>query len=183
MKFLGWQKQTKMVLLLCFSLVAISQSNSQDKTKQLEVTEDLFKCLTEMTRSSTGAYFVDNMLGDIAATVAVANSETGGEYPAGSVVSLIPTEVMIKHEAGWNEATNDWEFFELTVSEAGSEIAVRGTTEVVNRFGGNCFGCHMLARPEWDLICGTGHGCAPLPIDRATIANMQNADPRCTKED
>ncbi len=90
---------------------------------------------------------------------------------------------MIKHEAGWNEETNDWEFFELNVSEAGSEIAVRGTTEVVNRFGGNCFGCHMLARPEWDLICGTGHGCAPLPIDRATIANMQNADPRCLKDD
>ena len=183
MKFLGSQKPIKMALLFCFSLTAISQSNSQDKDKQLDVTEDLFKCLSEMTRSSTGAYFVDNMLGDVAATVAVANSESGGEYPAGSIVSLIPTEVMIKHEAGWNEATNDWEFFELTVSDAGSEIAVRGTTEVVNRFGGNCFGCHMLARPEWDLICGTGHGCAPLPIDRATIANMQNADPRCMKED
>lgn len=183
MKFLGAQKSIQMALVFCFSLAAISQSNSQDKDKQLDVTEDLFKCLTEMTRSSTGAYFVDNMLGDLAATVAVANSETGGEYPAGSIVSLIPTEVMIKHEAGWNEATNDWEFFELTVSEAGSAISVRGTTEVVNRFGGNCFGCHMLARPEWDLICGTGHGCAPLPIDRATIANMQNADPRCMKED
>jgi len=182
MKFLSLQKPIKMALLLCFSLAAISQSNSQDKDKQLDVTEALFKCLTEMTRSSTGAYFVDNMLGDIAATVAVANSETGGEYPAGSVVSLIPSEVMIKHQDGWNAATNDWEFFELSVSEAGSEIKVRGTTEVINQFGGNCFGCHMLARPEWDLICGTGHGCAPLPIDRETIANIQNSDPRCLKD-
>lgn len=173
----------KMTLVVCFSLAAISQSNSQDKAKQLDVTEALFKCLTEMTRSSTGAYFVDNILGDVAATVAVANSETGGEYPVGSLVSLIPTEVMIKHQPGWNPATNDWEFFELNVSEAGSEIAVRGTTEVVNRFGGNCFGCHTLARPEWDLICGTDHGCAPLPIDRETIANIQNGDPRCLKED
>ncbi len=183
MKSLGSLKPIKIALLLCFSVTAISQSNSQDTDKQLDVTEALFKCLTEMTRSSTGAFFVDNLLGNVAATVAVANSETGGEYPAGSVVSLIPTEVMIKHEAGWNAATDDWEFFELTVSEAGSEIAVRGTTEVVNRFGGNCFGCHTLARPEWDLICGTGHGCAPLPIDRETIANIQNGDPRCVNKD
>lgn len=183
MKFPAALKPIKMALLLCFSLTAISQSNSQDADKQLDVTEALFKCLTEMTKSSSGAFFVDNMLGDLDATVAVANSETGGQYPAGSVISLVPTEVMIKHQAGWNEATSDWEFFELTVSEAGSEIAVRGTTEVVNRFGGNCFGCHMLATPEWDLICGIGHGCAPLPIDRETIANIQNTDPRCIKED
>ncbi|GJM13768.1 MAG: hypothetical protein DHS20C12_21710 [Pseudohongiella sp.] len=183
MKPLASSKPIKIVLLLCLSLVGISQSNSQDSSKQLDVTEALFKCLTEMTKSSNGDYFVDNMLGDLAATVAVANSETGGEFPTGSVVSLIPTEVMIKHEAGWNAETDDWEFFELNVSEAGSEIKVRGTTEVVNQFGGNCFGCHTLAREEWDLICGTGHGCAPLPIDRETIANIQNGDPRCIKED
>ena len=81
MKSLASLKSLKMALLLCFSLTAISQSNSQDQDKQLEVTEDLFKCLTEMTRSSTGAFFVDNMLGDIGATLAVANSESSGEYP------------------------------------------------------------------------------------------------------
>lgn len=182
MKLTDLPKPFKMALLLCFSLVAIGQSNSQDSQKQLDVTEALFKCLTEMSKSSSGAFFVDNILGDVDATVAVANSETGGEYPPGSLVSLVPSEVMIKHQQGWNAATNDWEFFELTVSEAGSEIAVRGTTEVVNQFGGNCFGCHMLARPEWDLICGTGHGCAPLPIDRETIAAIQNSDPRCLKD-
>lgn len=182
MKIRSPEKAFKMALLLCFSLSAISQSNSQDSSKQLDVTEALFKCLTEMTRSSTGDFFVDNVLGDIDATVAVANSATGGEYPTGSLVSLIPTEVMIKHESGWNPTTNDWEFFELNVSEQGSEIKVRGTTEVINQFGGNCFGCHTLARPEWDLICGTDHGCAPLPIDRETIAAIQNGDPRCIKE-
>jgi len=80
MRFLGAQKLIKMALLLCFSLSAMSQSSSQnnepDPDKQLEVTEALFKCLTEMTRSSTGAFFVDNMLGDIDATVALANAET-----------------------------------------------------------------------------------------------------------
>ncbi len=173
-------KTTSLVFL---SLFVVGQSNSQDNEKQLGVTEDLFKCLTEMSKSVSGDFFVDNILGDLEATLAVANSETGGVYPAGSLVSLVPSEAMIKHESGWNPATNDWEFFELTVSDKGSEIAVRGTTEVINQFGGNCFGCHVQARPEWDLICGTGHGCAPLPIDRETIANIQNTDPRCIKED
>ena len=49
MKSLASLKSLKMTLLLCFSLTAISQSNSQDQDKQLEVTEDLFKWLTEMT--------------------------------------------------------------------------------------------------------------------------------------
>lgn len=183
MKFNWTQKSFKMVLLLGITLIITGQSNSQDADKQLDVTEALFKCLTEMKKSSSGAFFVDNMLGNVDATLAVSNSETGGEYPVGSVISLVPSEVMIKHQKGWNEETNDWEFFELNVSEAGSEIKVRGTTEVVNQFGGNCFGCHMLARPEWDLICGIDHGCAPLPIDRETIANIQNSDPRCIRED
>jgi len=176
-------KSLKTTVAVCLALFVVGQSNSQDSDKQLSVTDALFKCLTEMSKPASGDFFVDNILGDLEATLAVANSETGGEYPAGSLVSLVPSEAMIKHEAGWNPATNDWEFFELTVSEQGSEIAVRGTTEVINQFGGNCFSCHIQARPEWDLICGTGHGCAPLPIDRATIANIQNTDPRCNKED
>ena len=179
MKFLSLQKPIKMALLLCFSLTAISQSNSQDKDKQLDVTDALFKCLTEMTKSSTGAYFVDNMLGDVAATVAVANSETGGEYPAGSVVSLIPSEVMIKHQDGWNAATNDWEFFELQVSEDGSTIGTRGFAEVNNRFGGNCFACHLPARDPWDFICESDRGCEPIPIDRKMTGALQRSDPRC----
>ena len=176
-------KSLKTSLLIFISLFVMGQSNSQDKDKQLDVTEDLFKCLTEMTKSASGDFFVDNILGNLAATLAVANSENGGNYPVGSLVSLVPSEAMIKHEAGWNPETNDWEFFELTVSEQGSEIAVRGTTEVINQFGGNCFDCHVQARHEWDLICGTGHGCAPLPFDRETIANIQNTDLRCIKED
>jgi hypothetical protein len=176
-------KSMRAISLIFLSLFLIGQSHSQDQNRQLNVTEGLFKCLTEMAKSSAGDFFVDNILGNVDATLAVANSETGGAYPVGSLVSLVPSEAMIKHQPGWNPATNDWEFFELAVSEQGSEITVRGTTEVINQFGGNCFGCHVQARPEWDLICGSDHGCAPLPIDRETIANIQNSDPRCIKED
>jgi hypothetical protein len=112
-------------------------------------------------------------------TLKVANSPTGGRYPPGSVVQLVPSEVMVKHKEGFSPATNDWEFFELSVSETGSKIKTRGVTEVVNRFGGNCFGCHVKAKPEWDLICEKDHGCAPLPIPASRIIAVQKEDPRC----
>jgi hypothetical protein len=168
-------------LLAGAALLLAGQAMTADNSKQIEVSDDSFNCLTAMTQ--VGEYFVDNLLGNLDATVAVAQSATGGTFPAGSVVSLIPSEVMVKHQEGWNPATNDWEFFELNVSAEGTAIGVRGTTEVVNRFGGNCFGCHTLARAEWDLICGTDHGCAPLPITREQIHAIQNGDPRCARED
>ncbi|MFK7864494.1 MAG: hypothetical protein AB8B95_09760 [Pseudohongiellaceae bacterium] len=174
----------KSIVALALSMVFIGQSSSQEPDKQLEVNEDTFRCLTDMEKTELGTYFVDNILGDVEATLNVANSESGGEFPAGSVISLVPSEVMVKHQPGWNSETDDWEFFELNVSAEGSEIKVRGTTEVINQFGGNCFGCHTLARPEWDLVCGSDHGCAPLPIPRETILAIQNSDPRCVnKED
>jgi hypothetical protein len=161
----------------------VGQSSSEDASKKLAVDEDTFRCLSDMEKTELGAYFVDNVLGNIDETLAIANSPDGGEFPAGSVISLVPSEVMIKHEAGWNEATDDWEFFELDVSSEGSKIVTRGTTEVINQFGGNCFGCHTQARPEWDLICGSDHGCAPLPITREIIVNIQNGDPRCVNKE
>jgi len=127
-------------------------------------------------------FFVANVLGDLSDTLKVANSPTGGRYPPGSVVQLIPREAMVKHQQGWNAATNDWEFFELDNSPAGSRIKVRGVAEVVNKFGGNCFGCHARARPEWDSICETDHGCLPLPFTREQIIAAQKADPRCTAQ-
>lgn len=179
MTIIGLKNSIKFLVTLTISLLIIGQSSSQDTEKQLEFDDSIFKCLSDMQKSAIGAYFVDNILGNVDATLEVANSTVGGEFPVGSMISLVPTEVMIKHQDGWNEGTGDWEFIELTVSETGSEVVSRGTTEVINQFGGNCFGCHQLARPEWDLICGTDHGCAPLPIDRETIVAIQNDDPRC----
>ena len=88
---------------------------------------------------------------------------------------------MIKHQEGWNPASNDWEFFLLEVSETGTSIASRGGVEVVNR-AGSCMGCHALATAQWDLVCSTDHGCAPLPFTREQIMMVQSRDPRCTKE-
>jgi len=153
------------------------KDSSMDMVK-LSIDETVFTCLTEMTR--VRHFFVDNLLGDLDATIAVAKSTEGGEYPPGSVVQLVPTEVMVKHPPGFNAATRDWEFFELDVSPEGSSIRNRGFIDVVNQFGGNCFGCHVKARPEFDLICEQNHGCDPIPVTREMIAEFQAADPRCS---
>lgn len=173
------KSKLKSLAIIVLSSLAISQSHSADDSKKLDVTEATFKCLTEFAAS--GRFFVDNILGNLDGTLEVANSASGGVYPAGSVLTLVPNEVMIKHREGWNPATNDWEFFLLEVSAEGTSISARGGAEVANP-AGSCLGCHQLARPEWDMICGINHGCAPIPFNLEQIRGAQRMDPRCTKE-
>lgn len=164
------------ILALAAGLLSLTALQLQ-AGEGLEISDESFRCLAEMT--PVGDFFVDNLLGDLEGTVAVAKSETGGRYPAGSVIQLVPGEVMVKHPEGTSPATNDWEFFELNVSSEKNHIAKRGFEDVVNRFGGNCLECHLLAEPQWDLVCGTGRGCAPLPLTRPMITAIQKTDPRC----
>lgn len=146
---------------------------------ELSIDAGSFGCLADMT--NVRHFYVDNLLGDVDATVAVAESTDGGVYPPGSVVQLVPTEAMVKLPPGSSPATRDWEFFELEVTGDGSRIVTRGFADVENRFGGNCFGCHIEAEPQYDLICELDHGCDPIPVTREQIAAVQAADPRCSQ--
>ncbi|MBP7229057.1 MAG: hypothetical protein KA997_01290, partial [Moraxellaceae bacterium] len=143
-------------------MMAFSMSAQAAEQPGVVVTEASFKCLSEMI--PVRGFFVDNLSGDIDATVKVAQSSVGGVYPPGSVVQLVPTEVMVKRETGFSPVTKDWEFFELDVDKQGSSIRKRGFAEVNNRFKKNCFACHLAAKPEWDMICEKDHGCEKLPI-------------------
>jgi hypothetical protein len=140
------------------------------------ISDKSFKCITEMTH--VRHFYVDSLAGNLAGTVKVAQAATG-DYPVGSVLQLVPTEVMVKREKGFNATTRDWEFFELNLTPEGSAIRTRGFQEVNNRFGGNCFTCHVKARAEFDLVCDNNHGCDPIPITRAMSGALQRTDPRC----
>ena len=94
-------------------MMAFSMSAQAAEQPGVVVTEASFKCLSEMI--PVRGFFVDNLSGDIDATVKVAQSSVGGVYPPGSVVQLVPTEVMVKRETGFSPVTKDWEFFELDV--------------------------------------------------------------------
>jgi len=165
--------------LTAIGLLAMATARAADTTaaQAIKVDNGSFRCIRQMT--PVRHFYVDNLLGHVDATVAAANAKAGAIYPEGSVVQLVPTEAMVKREKDFNPATGDWEFFELEVSESASRILKRGFAEVNNRFGKNCFSCHVLAREPWDFICESGHGCEPIPISRAMTGALQRADPRC----
>jgi len=163
--------------LLLTSAFAIADSDSTQASAGLEINDQTFSCIRDMTK--VRGFYVGSLTDDLEQTLAVANTTEGGTYPAGSVVQLVPGEVMVKHRKGFSAATNDWEFFELDVSAEGSKIRKRGFVDVVNRFGGNCFGCHIKAQPQFDLVCESTHGCDPIPLGKDMLALLQKTDPRC----
>jgi hypothetical protein len=160
--------------LLAAGCMLLGSAGGADR--QIAVDDSSFKCIRDM--QPVRHFFVDNLLGDVAATVAVAEKGQG-DYPVGSVLQLVPNEVMIKQPKGFSPATRDWEFFFIDVSEQGSKIYRRGFAEVENRFGGNCFACHVKAKPEFDFVCEEGHGCDAVPFTRAMFGALQRSDPRC----
>ncbi|HMF26461.1 MAG TPA: hypothetical protein VKG24_30680 [Pseudolabrys sp.] len=161
----------------CAMICGVALLLSAGSGNAIDIDAKSFRCITKMT--PVRQFYVDNLLGNLDATLAAANSTTGTVYPPGSVIQLIPSEAMVKRDKGFNTATHDWEFFELDVSKDGTQIRKQGTVDVVNRFGGNCFDCHVPAAAHWDLVCETDHGCAPLPVTRAMIRALQRTDPRC----
>ena len=182
--------RNRLTLLKCLMLKALlsgglllifCQVSGADQTEsKFEVDDSSFKCITEMTQ--VRHFYVDNLLGNLDETIAVAQAGSG-TYPEGSVLQLIPNEVMIKRQKGFNVATKDWEFFFLDVSSEGSKIVTRGFAEVNNGLGLNCFACHIKAKPEFDFVCEQEHGCDPIPITRAMFGALQRTDPRCANAD
>lgn len=165
------------VLAASFFATTTAQETDEATSTAFIPVETDFPCIRDM--NAVRGFYVDNLLGNVEATLAIAQSETGGTYPAGSLIQLVPGEAMVKREAGFAPQTNDWEFFELDITAAGAKIKVRGTDEAVNQFGGNCLECHAKAEPQWDLVCEQGHGCDPLPLTPTMLKAIQNTDPRC----
>ena len=173
MRVLPLKKSIALLALVLPSLLAAAEAPSG----ALAIDAQSFRCIREMT--PVRHFYVDNVLGDLPATLAAANAPGGAIYPPGSVILLVPTEAMVKREAGFSPATGDWEFFELEVAGKQTSIRARGFAEVNNRFGGNCFACHAPARQPWDFVCEDSHGCEAIPVTRQMTAALQRSDSRC----
>jgi len=169
-----------LVALLAAAGVASGQDalhpSSKPAPKDLVATASDFHNLATMTR--VRGFFISNPLGHLKQALRVANSPKGGVYPVGTIIQLVPQEAMVKRRKGFNRATHDWEFFTLQTTALGTTITTRGTSNVVNRFGGSCQSCHSAAAPQFDFVCEHDHGCAPLPVGDDVIAAIQRADPR-----
>lgn len=156
-------------------------TTTEAEPEDLEMEADDFVALEDMT--AVRGFFMANPLGHLDEAIAVAENPEGGTYPVGTVIQLIPQEAMVKRTAGFDPASNDWEFFELTVSEEGTEISTRGGSEVINFAGLPCVDCHQKAEPQFDFVCEKDHGCDPLPVDDDVIQGLKDSDPRPTSSD
>ena len=138
-----------------------------------------FECILNWDK--VGKYRITNKLGHLDAALRAARSPTGGEFPTGTIIQIIPGEGMVKRRSGWNPSSNDWEFFRLRVRASGTEIIQRGANVRNPAHPAPCIDCHQQADPQWDFVCAEGHGCDLLPdfIDEQLIENRQQSDPRC----
>src|SRR5262245_13415727 len=87
-------------LIIVFGIAALLSAgvgSAEDSADKGGIDAKSFRCITEMTH--VRQFYVDNVLGNLDATLAVANSATGGTYPAGTVIQLVPTEAMVKRSS------------------------------------------------------------------------------------
>lgn len=117
-----------------------------------------FDCVRSHDKVGNSYYW--NVNGHTEETLAVARE--GGVYPVGTVVQLAPIEAMVKRHEGFSPETADWEFFKLKTKDGRRIITERGTTGVRN-IAGSCIRCHDGAEAQYDKVCGSDHGCKPLP--------------------
>jgi hypothetical protein len=141
-------------LLLVVALAACSSSPTAPTPtpiEDLDMTLADFTNIQGFTHPPGRSYLVANRLGHESVALAVAGSPFGGNFPVGSIVENVPSEVMVKRRKGFNYLTNDWEFFSINFASDGKtpqSFGVRGSDQT------SCFQCHQtLSSLKWDFIC------------------------------
>ena len=163
-------------IAIAAALVACGSTPTPQTDLDLEMKAEDFGCILDWPK--VRRFRITNKLGFLEEALATANAGRG-TYPPGTIIQLVPDEAMVKRRSGWNPSTNDWEFFALSNANGLTTIRARGAEETKNAFGGNCFDCHSKAAPEYDFLCESGHGCAPIPLSPELIESIQSSDGRC----
>ena len=160
-------------LILCLSSATVSADD-------LVITEKSFGCVLELPKvRNTRIQNAD--LEKLKEAIRIfRDSVPDKEYPTGTILQLIPTEAMVKHDRAAFPNTNGWEFFALKVSLGGTTIQDRGDRVLNTSLKKPCLDCHSPAA-KFDFVCEKGHGCAPIPVTDQQITATQAADPRCKK--
>ena len=141
-----------------------------------------FKCLTDGVEVQGRLFRVfhkNHKLRNKAVALANAGA-TDGPFPVGTILQLFPFEAMAKRRQGFNPQGNDWEFFQLKITDKKTAILSRGKGEVANALG-SCQGCHVRVAPTHDLVCEYIIGTAGLGLTDDTVRALQATDTRCAK--
>ena len=161
-------------LFLCLSLAATLSADD------LVITEKSFGCVLNLPKVRNTRIQNPDPEKLKEAIRIFRDSVPNTEYPVGTILQLIPTEAMVKHDHAAFPNTNGWEFFALNVSADGTVIRDRGDKVLNNSLKKPCLDCHLPAA-KFDFVCEKKHGCAPIPVTDQQISAMQSADPRCKK--
>ena len=140
-----------------------------------EATAEDFGCLKAWT--PVRGFYLTNLLGLEAEAVAIAEAGFVEPLPPGTVIQLVPLEAMVKGLPGSRPETDDWEFFLLSYTAAGTVIEQRGGVEVENA-AGSCAGCHFGAADR-DLVCEQTGLCSAAAVPRVIVDRLVENDPRC----
>jgi len=167
MRYIAW------LPLLLFLAVDVSADD-------VVVTEKSFGCLLDLPKVRNTRIQNSDPAKLKEAIQIFHDSVPNREYPTGTILQLIPTEAMVKHERAAFPNSNGWEFFALKVSADGTTILDRGDKVLNTSLKKPCLDCHSPAA-KFDFVCEKGHGCAPIPVTDQQIAAMQAADQRCKK--
>ena len=159
---------------LCLCLAVVLSADD------LVITEKSFSCVLNLPKVRNTRIQNPDPQKLKEATQIFKDSVPNKEYPTGTILQLIPTEAMVKHDRTAFPNTNGWEFFALKVSADGTAIQDRGDKVLNTSLKKPCLECHSPAA-KFDFVCEKGHGCAPIPVTDQQIAAMQAADPRCKK--
>jgi hypothetical protein len=81
------------------SVLRWSVQADEKTAPKYKVDASTFRCITKMT--AVKHFFVDNLAGNLAGTVDVAQAGKG-QFPEGTVLQLIPNEAMVKQQKGYS---------------------------------------------------------------------------------
>jgi len=185
-----------MALLFAGVLAMPADAGDKRSAKTFQVQPEDLDCIVGWQQVRN--FRITNVLGKNKLKKAIKVAERQrGRYPVGTIIQLIPFEVMVKHRRKFSPETSGWEFltlqgfssFQLDIDPATGNpiIDAQGTTEVTNFFNGNRFGCHSKADEQFDLVCERNHGCDSLGpllsgLSAEQFTNLALAtDPRCAE--
>jgi hypothetical protein len=184
------------LLALAALLLMPAAAGEKRSAKNFQVEPADLDCILGWTQVRN--FRITNVLGRKKLEKAIKTAERQrGRYPVGTIIQLIPFEVMVRHRRKFSPETRGWEFltlrgfrrFQLELDPDTGEpiIDTQGTTEVTNFLGGNCLGCHSKAATRFDLVCERDHGCDSLGplLSNFTAEDFTNlalsGDPRCAE--
>src|SRR6202000_2183168 len=137
----------RIILLVMFLYLAVTLS-----ADDLVITEKSFGCVLDLPKVRNTRIRNPDPEKLTEAIRIFRDSVPGKEYPKGTILQLIPTEAMVKHDHAAFPNTHGWGFFAPKVSARGTTIVDRGDKVLNTSVKKACLECHSPGA-KFDFVC------------------------------